>query len=130
MGAWNVGAFDNDQALDTFAWFDNSVGETGIYGMIRLALYSQYEEDVVLASVIMSIIKDRKNLELASDYMDKRNMSHILYKAKDDRLNSIFIREAHSRICIILQKGNERQWIDWSARESYLMKIKNSLEEK
>ena len=129
MGAWNVGAFDNDQALDTFSWFDGA-GKTGIYGMIRLALHSQYEEDVVLAGVIMSIIKDRKNLELTSEYMDRANMEHILSKTNDERLNNVFICEAHSRISSIIQKGNDRQWNDWPTRESYLMKIKNSLEEK
>jgi hypothetical protein len=53
MGAWGHGPFDNDAAADLLAFLDEA-GASG-WKLVRDALYSKYDQDVVGAAEVVAI---------------------------------------------------------------------------
>ena len=123
MGTWDVGAFDNDLALDTLSMLEN-VNKEGVNAFLWAALDSTYEEVVTLAIALVDIIHKENVDDYPHSLGTLLTENNVLSVAED---NDMLRREAYHRLCYMIDQGNVRNWKDWSARKKYLMKLKKSL---
>lgn len=126
MGAWNVGAFDNDRALDTLAMLKD-VNGPGVNAFLWTALESQYEEVVVLAIAIIDIIANEKEKELKQCLVTTMLKNYVL--GLDIKDIVLLKREAYQKACYLIEQGNVMGWKDWIARKKYLVSLKDSLKD-
>ena len=126
MGTWNVGAFDNDEALDTLAMLEN-VNQEGLNAFLWVALDSKREEVVTMASSLIDIIHKGKQTKLPQCYTNTFIKKNILSVAED---NLKLRREAYQRVCYLIEQGNVAGWKNWTAREKELIKLRDSLADK
>lgn len=126
MGAWNVGAFDNDRALDTLAMLEN-VNGPGVNAFLWTALESQHEEVVVLAIAIIDIIANEKEKELKQCLVTTMLKNYVLGLHIEDIV--LLKREAYQKVCYLIEQGNISKWNNWKARKKYLVDLKDSLKD-
>lgn len=124
MGAWDVGAFDNDRALDTLAMLKN-VNGPGVNAFLWTALDSIYEETVVLAIAIIDIVFNDKEKELKPCLATSLLKNNILGLEIED-INSLR-KEAYQKVCYLIEQGNVLGWKNWTARRKELRRLKESL---
>ena len=123
MGSWNVGAFDNDKAMDTLAMLEN-VNEEGLKAFLWTALDSVHEEIRTFAIGLIEVIHTDNMEHINIEYTKTFIQLFIQTVAIDDGL---LRREAYQRVCLMLEQGNINQWRDWSAREKELLRMRDNL---
>ena len=123
MGCWDVGAFDNDRALDTLAMLEN-VNGPGVNAFLWTALDSTYEEIVVLAIALIDIIHKGNVDDYQHSLGTLMTENNVLNVAEDDKK---LRREAFYKVCYLIEQGNVLNWKDWSNRKKYLLGLKESL---
>ena len=126
MGSWDVGAFDNDRALDTLALLEN-VNREGLDAFLWTAIDSSDEDVVFLAIALIDIIHKGDKAKLKSSYTTTFIKQNVLSVAEDDiKLR----REAYQKVCYLIEQGNTRRWKNWRARREDLVKLRDSLADK
>ena len=107
MGAWGILPFENDNALDNLALFENANWD-GIYGMLMLGLESRNEDTIVMcAAIIDLIVNDFDKKTLGKDYKDTLTHSVLMRisneSSGDNNRIEILRREAYFQIDILIQ---------------------------
>ena len=126
MGAWNVGAFDNDRALDTLAMLKD-VNGPGVNAFLWTALDSTYEEIVVLAIAIIDIVSNGKEDKLTQSFATTILKKDVL--SLDIKDIALLKRESYQKVCYLIEQGNVTGWKNWIARKKYLVNLKDSLKD-
>lgn len=121
MGAWNVGPFENDTALDYYSMLDGCNAK-GINAFLWMALDSKHEEVVTLAIAIIGLINNGKNERLFCGAEDE----YTNYIIKTAKKNEYLRKEALRKIDRMLDE-KDTMYFDWEERKEILKLLKEKL---
>lgn len=132
MGAWGILPFENDNALDNLALFENANWD-GIYGMLMLGLESRNEDTIVMSAAIIDlIVNDFDKKTLGKDYNNTFVHSILMHISNEsggnDKCIEILRNEACSQLGILIESRSYDNWYEYKERKETLLHLHERLE--